>query len=191
VSRESASKIERLRCLAMYLDSDPFLTDEDLAQIFNVSVQTIRLDRAVLKIPEHRQRLKNVAMGMGAPLRTLSGGEIVGELLDLDVGRNGTSILDVTPEMTLSKIRVLRGHHLFAQANSLAVAVINAEAALTGIARVSFKQPVYCGEKVLAKAVIKSNKGNKYMVKVVSYVKGEVVFQAKFIVFAIAEEVPQ
>lgn len=191
MSRESATKIERLRCLAMYLDSDPFLTDEDLAQIFKVSVQTIRLDRTVLKIPEHRQRLKNVAMGKGTPLRTLSGGEVVGELLDLDVGRNGTSILYVNSEMTLSKTGVLRGHHLFAQANSLAVAVINAEAALTGIARVSFKQPVYCGEKVLAKAIIKSNKGNKYMVKVSSYVKGEVVFLGKFIVFAIAEEVPQ
>lgn len=191
MSRESAGKIERLQRLAMYLDRDPFLTDEDLAQIFKVSIQTIRLDRMVLKIPEHRQRLKNVAMGKGTPPRTLSGGEVVGELLDLNVGHYGTSILYVTSDMTLSKTGVLRGHHLFAQANSLAVAVINAEAALTGISRVSFKQPVYCGEKVLAKAVIKSNKGNKYMVKVSSYVKGEVVFLGKFIVFAIAEEVPQ
>lgn len=191
MSRDSASKTERLRRLARYLNSDPFLTDEDLAHIFNVSVQTIRLDRTVLKIPEHKQRLKNVAMGIGPPLRTLSGGEIVGELLDLEVGHHGTSILHVTPEMTLRKTGVLRGHHLFAQANSLAVAVINAEAALTGIARVSFKQPVYCGENVLANAVIKSQKGNKYMVKVMSYVKGEVVLQGKIAVFAISEEVPQ
>ncbi|OPY59398.1 MAG: Transcription factor FapR [Pelotomaculum sp. PtaU1.Bin035] len=191
MSRDNTGKIERLRHLAKCLDNDPFLTDEDLAQIFKVSVQTIRLDRMGLKIPELRERLKNVAMGKGTPLRTLSGGELVGDLLDLDVGSNGTSILPVTPEMTLRKTGVLRGHHLFAQANSLAVAVIDAEAALTGIARVSFKRPVYCSEKVLAKAVIKSKKGNRYMVKVISQVKGEVVFLGKFVVFAISEEVPQ
>ncbi|MCL6636252.1 MAG: transcription factor FapR, partial [Peptococcaceae bacterium] len=75
------------------------------------------------------------------------------------------------------------------QANSLAVAVIDAEKALTGIARVSFKRPVYRGEKVLAKAVIKSKKGNKYMVKVTSHVRDEVVLQGKFLVFAMPEEV--
>jgi acyl-coenzyme A thioesterase PaaI-like protein len=189
VNRESLNKIERQRHLARYLESDPFLTDEDLARIFKVSVQTIRLDRTDLKIPELRERLKNVAMGTGTGLRTLSGGELVGELVDLEVGNSGMSILPVLPEMTLRKTRVLRGHHLFAQANSLAVAVIDAGAALTGIARVSFKRPVYCGEKVLARAVIKIKKGNKYMVKVTSQVKDEVVFQGKFLVFAMSEEV--
>lgn len=189
MTKESISKIERQQHLARYLDRDPFLTDEDLAQILKVSVQTIRLDRLDLKIPELRERLKNMARGAGLRPRTLSGGELVGELVDLEVGSSGMSILPVTPEMTLSKTRVLRGHHLFAQANSLAVAVMDAEVALTGIARVSFKRPVYCGEKVLAKAVIKIKKGNKYMVKVTSQVKDEVVFQGKFLVFAISEEV--
>ncbi|MCL6560325.1 MAG: transcription factor FapR [Firmicutes bacterium] len=189
MTRESSSKMERQRNLSRYLESDPFLTDEDLAHIFKVSVQTIRLDRLDLKIPELKERLKNVARGARPRLRTLSGGELVGELIDLEVGRSGMSILPVTPEMTLSKPRVLRGHHLFAQANSLAVAVIDAEVALTGIARVSFKRPVVCGEKVLAKAIIKLKKGNKYMVKVTSCVKDEVVFQGKFLVFAMSEEV--
>lgn len=189
VTRESNSKMERQRHLARYLEKDPFLTDEDLAQIFKVSVQTIRLDRLELKIPELRERLKNVARGSDLRVRTMSGGELVGELVDLEVGSSGISILPVTPEMTLKKTGIVRGHHLFAQANSLAVAVIDAEAALTGIARVSFKRPVYRGEKVLAKAVIKLKKGNKYMVKVTSHVKDEVVFQGKFLVFAMPEEV--
>jgi len=189
VTRESISKIERQQYLARVLDSDPFLTDGDLAQILKVSVQTIRLDRLDLKIPELRERLKNMARGTGLRPRTLSGGELVGELVDLEVGSSGMSILPITPEMTLSKTRILRGHHLFAQANSLAVAVMDAEVALTGLARVSFKRPVYCGEKVLAKAVIKIKKGNKYMVKVTSQVKDEIVFQGKFLVFAISEEV--
>lgn len=189
MTRDSISKLERQQYLARVLDSDPFLTDGDLAQILKVSVQTIRLDRLDLKIPELRERLKNMARGTGLRPRTLSGGELVGELVDLEVGSSGMSILPITPEMTLSKTRILRGHHLFAQANSLAVAVMDAEVALTGLARVSFKRPVYCGEKVLAKAVIKIKKGNKYMVKVTSQVKDEIVFQGKFLVFAISEEV--
>ena len=186
--RSNLAKADRQKHLSRYLAGDPFLTDEDLARIFNVSVQTIRLDRMELKIPELRERVMSVARN-GGQIRTLSGGELVGDLLDMEVGHYGVSILPVTPAMTLSRTKVARGHHLFAQANSLAVAVIDTAAALTGMARVSFKRPVYIGEKVMAKAIIKQKKGNKYMVKVTSQVKDEIVFQGKFLVFAMSEEV--
>lgn len=186
------NKTERQRRLVRFLKSDPFLTDEDLSQILRVSVQTIRLDRFELKIPEFKERVLNVAKNPGLSPRTLTGGELVGKMVDLEVGSSGISILTVTPEMTLSKTRYIRGHHLFAQANSLAVAVIDAEIALTGIARVNFKRPVFCGEKVLAKALIRLNKGNKYMVKVTSHVKDEIVLVGRFLIFAVAEEaIPQ
>ncbi|MDD4335149.1 MAG: transcription factor FapR [Desulfotomaculaceae bacterium] len=186
------NKTERQRRLVRFLKSDPFLTDEDLSQILRVSVQTIRLDRFELKIPEFKERVLNVAKNPGLSPRTLTGGELVGKMVDLEVGSSGISILTVTPEMTLSKTRYIRGHHLFAQANSLAVAVIDAEIALTGIARVNFKRPVFCGEKVLAKALIRLNKGNKFMVKVTSHVKDEIVLVGRFLIFAVAEEaIPQ
>ena len=188
VTRCSLNKHTRQHNLSIYLDEDPFLTDEDLSRILKVSVQTIRLDRLDLQIPELRERVKNVARGGGRQLRTMSGGELVGDLVALDIGSSGISILPVTPSMTLCKTRVARGHHIFAQANSLAVAVIDAGAALTGSARVSYKRPVYCGEKILAKAVIKIKKGNKYMVKVTSEVEDEIVFKGKFLVFALQEE---
>lgn len=192
VRRIVVNKTERQRRLVRFLKSDPFLTDEDLSQILRVSVQTIRLDRFELKIPEFKERVLNVAKNPGLSPRTLTGGELVGKMVDLEVGSSGISILTVTPEMTLSKTRYIRGHHLFAQANSLAVAVIDAEIALTGIARVNFKRPVFCGEKVLAKALIRLNKGNKYMVKVTSHVKDEIVLVGRFLIFAVAEEaIPQ
>ena len=34
-----------------------FITDEDLAEKFQVSIQTVRLDRMELSIPELRERL--------------------------------------------------------------------------------------------------------------------------------------
>ena len=189
MTRECLSKIERQRQLTRHLESNPFLTDGDLSGIFKVSIQTIRLDRLELKIPELRERLKKVARGATSQLKSMTGGELVGQLVDLKVGASGVSILPVIPEMALRKTRIVRGHHLFAQANSLAVAVIDAEVVVTGIARVSFKRPVYCGEKILAKAVIKIKKGNKYMVKVTSQVKDEIVFLGRFLVFTLPEEV--
>ncbi|MGI6491615.1 MAG: transcription factor FapR [Pelotomaculum sp.] len=184
----STNKKNRQRQLRKYLEEDPFLTDEDLAGILSVSVQTIRLDRQNLHIPELRERVKSVARGEVSQVRTLVGGELVGELIDLDIGSSGTSIMPVTPAMTMNKTSVARGHHIFAQANSLAIAVIDAEAAVTGSARVRYSRPVYCGEKILAKALIKVKKGNKYMVNVTSEVNNEIVFKGRFLVFAIGEE---
>lgn len=191
-TKENITRLERQQKLKVYLKCNPFLTDEDIAQILKVSVQTIRLDRLDLKIPELRERLKNMVKGVTPRPRALSGSEMVGDLVYLEVGSSGMSLMPVTPEMTLSKTRALRGHYLFAQANSLAVAVMDAEVALTGVARVDYKKPVYFGDKVLAKAVIRMKKGNKYMVKVTSYVKEEVVFLGRFLIVVVSEEeIPQ
>ena len=45
MSRNHMPKKERHEKLVEKLTSDPFLTDEELADLFNVSVPTIRLDR--------------------------------------------------------------------------------------------------------------------------------------------------
>lgn len=61
MSRPSSVKKERQSVLLEKLSQDPFLTDEELAEIFKVSVPTIRLDRLELGIPELRERIRNVA----------------------------------------------------------------------------------------------------------------------------------
>ena len=55
------SKRERQRLLQETIRENPFITDEELAEKFSVSVQTIRLDRLELSIPELRERIKHVA----------------------------------------------------------------------------------------------------------------------------------
>ncbi|WP_041282908.1 transcription factor FapR [Desulfofundulus kuznetsovii] len=189
MSRSHAGKLNRQQLVARYLTGNPFLTDEDLAAILGVSVQTIRLDRNELHIPEKRERLEQVARGVYGRLRALSETDLVGELVELNIGKSGVSILTITDEMTLKRTRVARGHYLFAQANSLAVALCDAEVALTGTTKVSFRRPVFCGEKVVARAFVRRKKGNKYMVRVTSRVNNEVVLEGKFLIFAIAEEV--
>ncbi|OAT81266.1 transcription factor FapR [Desulfotomaculum copahuensis] len=186
--REHLNREHRQQLLSRYLAGNPFLTDEELAGLLGVSVQTVRLDRGALRIPEFRERLARAARGAYRQPRALTEDELVGELVDLEVGRAGISVLTVTEEMTLSHTRVARGHFLFAQANSLAVALCDATVALTGTAKVSFRRPVYCREKVVARGVVRRKKGNKYMVRVTSTVRNETVLEGKFLIFAIAEE---
>ena len=55
------TKKERQQMLTETIVDNPFVTDEQLAKQFGVSVQTIRLDRMELSIPELRERIKDVA----------------------------------------------------------------------------------------------------------------------------------
>ena len=177
----------RQKQLEEYLRANPLATDEDLSHFFHVSVPTIRLDRLSLGIPEMRERLKAVANHTQTEVRSLARNELIGELLDLELERTGFSSLTVLPEMVLSRTKVARGHYLFAQANSLAVALIYSETVLTGSARVRYRRPVLLGERVLAKAVVKVKKGSTYLISVYSKVEREIVFKGQFIVSDLAK----
>ena len=64
-------------------------------------------------------------------------------------------------EHVFARNGIARGHHLFAQANSLAVAVINDELALTRKSTLTFVKPVKTGDRVVAKAVVVSSDAKK------------------------------
>ena len=189
--KNNLAKYDRQGLLNSKLVDNPFLTDEDLAHLLGVSIQTIRLDRVELSIPEMRERLRQMAKGAYQNLRSIEKDEIVGELISLEVGCQGMSLLKVNTEMTLRRTRVLDGQYLFAQAHSLALALIDTEIALTGTSKVSFKRPVFQGEKAVAQAVITRKSKNRYMVKVNTHVLDELVFKGKFLVFDLSEEVNQ
>ena len=115
-------KLRRQQRLLELIKEEPFLTDDELAQAFGVSVQTIRLDRLELSIPEMRERTKALAETAYGRLKAMSDQELVGQLLDVELGKQGSSLLETSEDMGFSKTKVVRGHHIFAQANSLAVA---------------------------------------------------------------------
>lgn len=178
----------RLKKLDSFIKENPFITDEELARQFRVSIQTIRLDRLELGIPELRERLKQYAESSYSQVRSLAAPEIIGELLDLELEKSGISLLEITNDMVFQKNRIARGHILFAQANSLAVALVNAEVALTGAAKVAFVRPVKLGERIVAKALVENKSGNKYNISVVSRSDQETVFQGEFKVFAVGSK---
>lgn len=174
--------------LVAAVQEKPFLTDEELAKKLEVSVQTIRLDRLELGIPELRGRIRKMAENAQTKVKSIQSAEIVGELIDLEPGRSGISMLRVTDDMVFNKTKIARGHHMFSQANSLALAVIDAPMAVTGVANVKYKVPVHVGEKLIAKAEIVKVRGNKYFVWVKTHNDTQEVFRAKFIMVSWSED---
>ena len=169
--------------MAEAIDSNPFVTDEELTKIFGVSIQTIRLDRLELGIPELRERIKLMAEQSYDQVRTLALHEVIGEVIDLQLDKTAISIFEIKEEHVFSRNRIARGHHIFAQANSLAVALINDEIALTASADIRFIRPVKLHEKCVAKAYLRSISKGKAKVEVFTYVGDEMVFQGNFLLY--------
>jgi len=178
-------KEQRQQQLQETIQTTPFITDEELAKKFNVSIQTIRLDRLELAIPELRERIKHVATNQwNETVKSLPLDEVIGEIIDLELDERAISIFSVQLEHVFSRNKIARGHHLFAQANSLAVAVIDDQLALTKNASIDFKRQVKLGEQVVAKAKVeKRHLDGLTEVHVNSYVQNELVFTGKFYMY--------
>ncbi|MDO6655601.1 transcription factor FapR [Anaerobacillus sp. 1_MG-2023] len=177
------SKKDRQSQLKETIESTPFITDEELADKFNVSIQTIRLDRLELSIPELRERIKYVAQQQLDEVKALPIDEVIGQVIDLQLDESAISILDIRPEHVFSRNKIARGHHLFAQANSLAVAIIDDELALTAKANIRFSSQVNEGERVVAKAVVIDQRKDRTTVEVNSFVQNENVFSGEFVMY--------
>ena len=169
------------------LRENPFLTDEELARALDVSVQTIRLDRLALGIPELRQRTREVAQRTLARVRSLGSREMVGDLVDIRLGEAAVSVLETTEDMAFARTGIVRGEFIFAQAESLALALVDAPVALTGLCNLKFRRPVMVGEKLLARAEVLRRKERRLVVLVVTRSRGEQVFRGKLVVFAVEE----
>lgn len=183
-------KEKRQQLLINTIDTTPFITDEELASKFNVSVQTIRLDRLELSIPELRERIKFVATNQwNETVKALPLDEVIGDIIDLELDERAISILTIQEEQVFSRNKIARGHYLFAQANSLAVAVIDDELALTKRSEIAFKRQVKLGEKVIAKAFVALSDDPKITtVNVSSYVDKELVFEGVFDMYRSRDE---
>lgn len=181
---KTTKQVRQDRLIEM-IETDPFVTDETLSEQLGVSIQTIRLDRMALSIPELRERIKNVARDSYKKVRTISHSEIVGELLDLELNDRAISMLSTDPSMVFEKTQIVKGHYIFAMAESLALSVIDADVAITGVANLKYRVPVKVGEKLVAKAKVTQIRDVEYYVHVFIHVQDEQVFRSKFIMKAV------
>ncbi|RCX20020.1 hypothetical protein DFR58_10289 [Anaerobacterium chartisolvens] len=178
-------KKERQSMLTQRVQDNPFLTDEELSEIFSVSIPTIRLDRLELGIPELRERIKNVAAENHSKVKSLHSREIIGELLDISLNKKAISMLETDNSMVFEKTKIVRGNFIYSLAESIAIAVIDAQVALVGVANIKYKIPVYAGSKLIARAEVRRIKENNFMVWVKITEKQMEVFRGKFILVAI------
>jgi acyl-coenzyme A thioesterase PaaI-like protein len=177
------SKKKRQSRLIESFQKNPFLTDEEMAKQCQVSIQTIRLDRMELGIPEMRERLKHMAEKNFDEVRSLSPEEVIGEVVSLELDESGVSVLEIRADHVFERNQIARGHYLFAQANSLAVAIVNADLVLTRSAALRFVRPVKLGEKCVAHAKVVQKQPSRFQVDVETKVLEDMVFQGVFDVY--------
>jgi acyl-coenzyme A thioesterase PaaI-like protein len=184
----SSEKLMRHRLIQAELKMDPLLTDEELSRILGVSISTIRLDRATLGIPEVRERMRLMAQQALSRLRSLKREEVIGDLVELDPNHGALSLLTATPEMAFRHTELVSDHYIYAQASSLAIAVIEADMVFTGAARLRYRLPAKVGERLVARAKVGTRKGNKYVVSVRITVGDREIFVGRFITVVVDPE---
>ena len=181
-------KQERRNEIKKEIEKNPFITDLDLSVLFSVSIQTIRLDRTHLNIPELRTRIKTVAKENYESIRSIEGSEIIGDVINVQPDQTATSIIRIDEESVFTRNKIARGHVLFAQANSLCVALIHKSVVLTSESNVVFTKPVKLNETVRANAQTSEITNKYYIIKVESYVKDTIVFKGTFKMYYTSED---
>ena len=184
MNKRQVHKDKRRELFLDMIGKDPFQTDEEIAEALHVSVPTVRLDRAELSIPELRERIRKLAANASGKIRSLDSSEIIGQIVELDLNKIGVSILEADDSMVFEKTGVVRGHFIYALAETLAIAVINEDTALVGVANVKYSVPVYAGSRLIARCELRDVKAatnKRYLVWVKIYVKRREVFRGKFI----------
>lgn len=169
-----ALKKERHAFLMEKIKENPFLKDEDLARECNVSISTIRFDRAELGIAEYRERVKHAAeYGMSNSVND-------GELLDLNPLHNGISVIETDDSMLFENSDIVRGQCIYAIAENLALHVIEAKAALVRVANVKYIHEVHSGERLIAKSEVIRVRKKEFIVHVFIKAHLNEVFRGKF-----------
>jgi hypothetical protein len=187
VEIKSEKKLRQER-LAKLLEDNPMATDEELASRLEVSVSTVRLDRALMGVPELRERVKRMAQEAGSKLRSLSRKEIVGDLLELEPNKWALSVLRTTREMAFRTTDILWDHYIYAQASSIAVAVVEAATVIIDSMRGEYKGHAKVGDVLIARAKVGVSKDSRYIVSVRTKVEGMEIFVGRFIAEVLSAE---
>lgn len=181
-------KDERRIAIRNAIEANPFITDNELCEKFDVSIQTIRLDRTHLNIPELRKRIKLVAEQNYGQIKSIEANEIIGDLIQVEPDVKAQSLIEITEDYVFAKTQIARGHILFAQSNSLCVALIHNPTVLTQESQVAFVEKVKLNDTVRAEAQVINKTSKHYLIEVNSFVKDKLVFKGKFKMFYISED---
>ena len=180
--RTDRARVLRNKLMVEYLKENPFATDDQLAEHFEVSVNTIRLDRARLGIKELRERVKERASENVKKIVSLSKKEIIGDIIEIVPGEKGLSVMRTEDYMSFENTNVIKGYHIYSMAESIAISIIPKKVALVGVANIKYVKQILKGEVIYASAQIKKKRETNYIVWVQIYNENkEVKFKGKFL----------
>lgn len=182
MSRTAAAKNMRGERILEYINNNPLATDEVLAKEFNVSVNTIRLDRARLGIKEFKERLKKKAEDTMKHVTSISKAEFVGDMIRFTPSESATSRLETSKEMTFDGMNVVRGEYIYSFAETIAISLIPTKAALVGVANIKYVEKIEANTVIYAHAEVKRKTASGYIVWVrILDDKDTLKFKGKFI----------
>ncbi|MDD3514162.1 MAG: transcription factor FapR [Synergistaceae bacterium] len=189
-SIKSQRKKNRQDRLLKLIEQNPLATDEELAASLEASVSTIRLDRAVLGVPELRERMRSMAQKATSRLRSLKQNEVVGDLLELEPNKWALSVLETRREMAFRKTDMVWDHYIYAQASSIAIAVVEADLVIVDSMRGEYKGHARVGDSLVARAKVGVQKDGKYIVSVRTKVGEKEIFVGRFIAAIVSQIEP-
>lgn len=175
-------KSDRRLALVKYVTGNPFATDGQLAERFGVSVATIRLDRQTLHIPEVRERIRQVAESRQDEIKSLDQQEVIGDIVELQLNRYAVSVLTVESGHVFFRNGIVRGHVLFGQVNSLAIAVMDAQLAVTAHTDLRFHRAVHVGEVLRARVDVLQEQSGMVRCHVQTTSNAEIVLEGTIFV---------
>ena len=178
---KSIKKI-RQESLGRLIAANPMATDQELAKTLGVSVSTVRLDRALMGVPELRERVRSMAERAGSRLRSLNPDEVVGELLELEPNRWALSVLRTVREMAFRFTDIVWDHYIYSQASSIAVAVMESAVVIVDSMRGEYKGHAHVGDTLIARAKVGVNREGRRIVSVHTRVGDKEIFVGRFIV---------
>ena len=189
-SIKSQRKKNRQDRLLKLIEQNPLATDEELAASLEASVSTIRLDRAVLGVPELRERMRSMAQKATSRLRSLKQSEVVGDLLELEPNKWALSVLETRRDMAFRKTDMVWDHYIYAQASSIAIAVVEADLVIVDSMRGEYKGHARVGDSLVARAKVGVQKDGKYIVSVRTKVGEKEIFVGRFIAVIVSQNEP-
>jgi hypothetical protein len=186
-SIKSQKKRNRQDKLLKLIEQNPLATDEELAASLTASVSTIRLDRAVLGVPELRERMRSMAQKATSRLRSLKQSEVVGDLLELEPNKWALSVLETRRDMAFRETDMVWDHYIYAQASSIAIAVVEADLVIVDSMWGEYKGHARVGDSLIARAKVGVHKDEKYIVSVRTKVGEKEIFVGRFIAAVVSQ----
>ena len=182
LKEHKTDKKSRHDILKKIISENPMITDNELAAKLNVSLSTVRLDRALLGVPELRERIKTMAQNAVSKLQSLSPSEVIGELLELEPDKWALSVLKTAKEMAFRFTDIVSDNYIYSQASSIAVAAIQAANVIIDSMRGEYKGHAHVGDVLIARAKVGVNHDGKKIVSVRTKVGDKEIFVGRFII---------